>query len=85
VLSEHHHPGGRAQDELLIVGQQQGLLARQPVGSGADLALAIEEQQPRQPAALALAPLPPLQERGGKQKICRCGARVQLVLIRHPL
>ena len=49
--SEHENAGGRPPDQLLIAGQQQGLLTRQPVGIGADLTLAIEEQVPRRSAA----------------------------------
>jgi hypothetical protein len=49
--SEHDHPGGCPPDQLLIVCQQQGLLPRQPVGIGADLAFSIEKQRPRIRAA----------------------------------
>jgi hypothetical protein len=51
--SEHEHAGGRPPDHLLIVGQQQGLLPRQPVGNSANLPFAIKEETPRLRAALS--------------------------------
>ena len=40
------HPGAGAHDDLLIAGEQQRLLLRQPVGLAAEVTLGIEEQQP---------------------------------------
>lgn len=50
--SKHNHPSSRSLDQLLVAGQQQGLLKRQPVESGTDLTLASEEQVPRFSSAL---------------------------------